>query len=43
MRIEEEPLDVMQNLEFAVSRVYRQNPAMSDYAVLRTYEALLQA
>ena len=43
MRIEEERLDVMQNLEFAVARAYRRHPEMTDYAVLRTYEALLQA
>ena len=43
MSIEEERLDVLQNLEFVVARVYRQNPEMSDYAVLRTYEALLRA
>lgn len=43
MKIEEERLDVMQNLEFAVASVYRRNPAMTDYAVVRTYEALLQA
>ena len=43
MRIEEERLDVMQNLEFAVAGVYRRNPTMTDYAVVRTYEALLQA
>lgn len=43
MRIEEERMDVMQNLEFAVAGVYRRNPAMTDYAVLRTYEALLRA
>ena len=43
MRIEEERLDVMQNLEFAVARAYERHPEMTDYVVLRTYEALLQA
>jgi hypothetical protein len=43
MRIEEERLDVMQNLEFAVARAYDRHPEMTDYVVLRTYEALLQA
>jgi hypothetical protein len=43
MRIEEDRLDVMQNLEFAVARAYQRHPEMTDYAVLRTYEALLQA
>ena len=43
MRIEEDRLDVMQNLEFAVARAYQRHPEMTDYVVLRTYEALLQA
>jgi len=42
MRIEEERLDVMQNLEFAVAQCFRRHPEMTDYAVLRTYEALQQ-
>jgi hypothetical protein len=42
MRIEEERQDVLQNLEFAVARLYRLNPVMTDYAVLRTYESLVQ-
>jgi len=33
----------MQNLEFPVARLYRRHPELTDYAVLRTYEALLQA
>lgn len=41
MRIEEERQDVLQNIEFAVARLYRLNPAMTDYAVLRTYESLV--
>ena len=43
MRIEEEHEDVLQNIEFAVATLYRRNPEMTDYAVLRTYEALVQA
>jgi hypothetical protein len=42
MRIEEERQDVLQNIEFIVARLYRLNPGMTDYAVLRTYEALVQ-
>jgi lysyl-tRNA synthetase class II len=42
MRIEEEHEDVLQNIEFAVARLYQSNPDMTDYAVLRTYEALVQ-
>jgi hypothetical protein len=43
MRIEEERQDVLQNIEFAVANLYRRNPELTDYAVLRTYEALVQA
>lgn len=43
MRIEEECPDVLQNIEFAVVRLYRLHPEMTDYAVLRVYEALRQA
>lgn len=43
MRIEKEHQDVLQNIEFAVSALYRRNPEMTDYAVLRTYEALVRA
>lgn len=43
MRIEEEHQDVLQNIEFAVAIFYKRNPTMTDYAVLRTYEALVQS
>jgi hypothetical protein len=43
MRIEEEYQDILQNIEFAVACLYRRNPEMTDYAVQRTYEALVQA
>jgi hypothetical protein len=43
MRIEEEHPDILQNIEFVVAGFYRDNPDMTDYAVLRTYEALLKA
>jgi len=43
MRIEEERLDVMQNLEYAVTQTFQRHPEMTDYAVERTYEALVQA
>jgi hypothetical protein len=42
VRIEEEHQDVLQNIEFAVSALYRRNPEMTDYAVLRIYEALVR-
>jgi len=43
MRIEEAHQDVLQNLEFVVAKLYRRNPDMTDYPVLRTYEALVQS
>ena len=42
MRIEEQYMDVLQNLEFAVANLFRLNPNMTDYDVLRTYEALIR-
>lgn len=42
MRIEEEHEDVLQNIELAVVNQYRIHPEMTDYAVARAYEALLQ-
>jgi len=42
MSIEEEYPDVLQNIEFRVIRLYRAHPEMTDYAVLRIYEALAQ-
>jgi len=42
MRIEEQHTDVLQNLEFMVATVYRENPDMADYAALRAYEALIE-
>ena len=42
MRVEEEHQDVLQNIEFAVSALYRRHPEMTDYAVLRIYEALVR-
>ena len=41
MRIEDEHLDVLQNIESAIAVLYRQFPEMADYEVLRTYEALI--
>jgi hypothetical protein len=42
MLIEEERQDVLQNIEFVVASLYRHHPELTDYAVLRTYEALIQ-
>ncbi len=39
--VEEEYQDVMQNLEFAVMKVSRQNPTMTDYFITDAYEALI--
>ena len=43
MRIEEKHTDVLQNIEFAVAQMYREHPEMTDYAVMRVYEALIDA
>ncbi len=42
MSIEEQYTDVLQNLELAVAQAYQSHPEMTDYAVLRAYEALVQ-
>ena len=39
MMPKEEDLDVLQNLEMGVMQVWRAHPEMTDYAVLRAYEA----
>jgi hypothetical protein len=38
MRVEEEFMDVLQNIEAEVLRVWRKNPSLADYAVTRAYE-----
>jgi hypothetical protein len=42
MPIEEDRQDVLQNIEFVVTSLYRRHPELTDHAVLRTYEALIQ-
>jgi hypothetical protein len=42
MPIEEDRHDVLQNIEFVVASLYRRHPELTDHAVLRTYEALIQ-
>jgi hypothetical protein len=39
MKWNDENLDVLQNLEFSVARVWRAHPEMTDYAALRAYQA----
>jgi hypothetical protein len=41
MRVEEEYLDVLQNIEFAVVSFYRAHRDLSDGGVMRVYEALI--
>jgi hypothetical protein len=41
MRVEEQYLDVLQNIEFAIVRTYREHPEMTDYEVMHVLEALL--
>jgi hypothetical protein len=42
MKWQEENLDVLQNLEFAIVEVWRANPEMTDYSARRAYEAARQ-
>ncbi len=39
--VEEQYLDVLQNIEFGIVAVYRARAEMSDYAVMRVLEALI--
>ena len=41
MKIEEEYMDVLQNIESVVAALYRDHDEMSDYDAMRTYEALI--
>lgn len=42
MKFQEENLDVLQNLEFAIVEVWRAHPEMTDYTAQRAYEAARQ-
>ena len=42
MKPEEEHLDVLQNLEFAIIEIWRAHPEMTDYSAQRAYEAARQ-
>jgi hypothetical protein len=42
MESTDDNVDVLQNLEFSVVEIWRANPEMSDYVVLRAYEAAFQ-
>ncbi len=41
MGIEDEHTDVLQNIECMVASIYRNHTEMTDYNVMRTYEALI--
>ena len=41
MRIEEEHPDIFQNIEIVVTRHFRASPHLTEYAVTRVYEALI--
>lgn len=41
MRIEEQYLDVLQNIEFAIVVTYRKHRGMTDYEVIRALEAVI--
>jgi len=40
MRVEEQFMDVLQNIEVAVTSYFKVHPDLTDYAILRVYEAL---
>jgi len=42
MAVEEEYQDVLQNIEFAIVRLYREDPSLLDYAVLDALQALIR-
>ena len=42
MRIEEEHTDILQNMEFAINSVHKENPTMSDHSVTRAVDALIE-
>jgi hypothetical protein len=42
MRVEEEFLDVLQNIEWAIVAIYEDDPALDDRAVLTAIDALLR-
>jgi hypothetical protein len=42
MRVEEQYEDVLQNIEFAIVAVYKENPTLSDYAVMCALDALTE-
>lgn len=41
MKIEDQHPDLLQNIEFVVAQLYRKHPDMTDYSVVRVYEALI--
>jgi len=41
MRVEDQYVDVLQNIEFGIIMTYRNHPEMSDYDVIRMLEALI--
>jgi len=43
MKVEDQYLDVLQNIEFAIVATYRKYPDMTDYEVLRVLEALIDS
>lgn len=42
MKFEDDYLDVLQNIEFAIVSVYREQPELRDYAVMHALDALIQ-
>lgn len=42
MKVEDEYLDVLQNIEFALASVYRDDPEMTDWQTLKALEQLIR-
>jgi len=42
MKITDDKLDILKDLETRIAQVWREHPEMTDYAVLRAYEAAVQ-
>jgi hypothetical protein len=42
MKIDDDNIDILQNLEFSVVQIWRAHPEMTDYTALRAYDAAFQ-
>ncbi len=42
MKITDDKIDILQNLEFSIAQIWRAHPEITDYTALRAYEAAFQ-